>query len=272
MLSTYVIAAVITAIISLIVLRLISKNLSLVLCLSAVLVVLAIVMTHIYIINCPFPKPLTAHQANTFLSLVAQQAPNEFNVYQMKVDNNKKVAGSPDNEIYYITELVNSLLLKYGSQASNESLYHFLEQDIAFDKELYEINPQLVLFHQYPEKFEGKINPTDLQAIAKAEYQTKILANTENVIKSGMRQEHPKPSATDIQKAKIIFTSILSNLSKEYGQDDVFATLKDPADAKVDPKLTAKILIAFSEAILATGEETVGLLLRVSYSQTAVRQ
>lgn len=269
MLAIYVITTLVTAFIAILILRIFSRNWGLIAGLSAILVLLSVAMTHLYIVNCPFPKTsATTVSPNSFLNVIALQSPSEFNTYQTKIDANKKSGGSSDNEIFYTTELVNSLLLKYGMQASDESLYNYLKQDIAFDKELYAINPDLVLFHQFPEKFEGKIVAADLQKIGKSEYTTKILTYTENVIKSGMNQEHAVPSDIDIQKAKLIFAAIIDRLGKKYGLDTVIATLKNPADSKLDKKTSADILITFSETILATGPETTGLLLRASYAQT----
>jgi hypothetical protein len=196
-----------------------------------------------------------------FIKLIATQAPDEFNAYVTKIKNNIITKGSPDNDVYYTAELINALLLKYGPRASNESLYHYLQSDIELDKKLFAIDPNLVLFHEFPALFKGKIDFNKYNAI---HFKENMLQAVEEVITSGIQHPQPLPTLQDKVKAEKMFQGMIAELAKKYGADKVTATFQHPQDPSVDKKMAAEIMMALSEEILAQGQDTVGLLLRVS--------
>lgn len=205
----------------------------------------------------------TIRSQSPFFELVAKSAPYEFNQYIDKVKNNIIQGGNATNEIYYTSEFLHALLLKYGSKASDQSLYEYLKSDIQFDQQLIAIDPVLVLFHEFPIQMRGKI---DIKKFNEMSIKNNMITAIENVITSGINASQPAPTHEDIAKAQAMFQDILANLSAKYGNTLVATTFKTPDDPTLDKKTAAEMMIELSQDILAKGETTVGMMLRASFS------
>lgn len=264
MLWTYAILTIIVgSIISLLLYRSIKNR-----AIATLLIALTVLLTLGLITLCLKPYysawqfEKTLRSQNPFINLIAEKAPNEFNAYLAKIKNNIVSDGDTNNEIYYTSELINTLLIKYGPVASNESLYRYLKSDIEFNKKLFTIDPILVLFHEFPDKFLGKI---DLNKYSANEFENNMLGAIEEVIQSGIESPQALPSNKDIDRAKTLFREILDKLSTKYGSATVLVALQTPENVSVNKKTAAEIIIALSEEILAKGQNDAGLLLKSSF-------
>lgn len=241
-----------------------SKNKILTGSITTLAVLIAIAFTYFYIspyyLAWRFENNIRSQ--SQFLDLIAEQSPYEFNDYVSKVKKNIISRGDPTNEAYYAAELINSLLMKYGPIASDESLYNYLRSDIEFDKKLFAIDPVLVLFQEFPDKFADKI---DLSKYSVNDLKNDMLGAVEKVVESGIKNPHPLPTTEDMALAEGVFRGILADLGKKYGQTTLATALQRPEDPAVDKKIAAQIIMDISDAIFSKGEETTGLLLRSSF-------
>ena len=263
MIWIYVIIAIIVGIVSGIIFYIFIKNKVLASVLTIITIAIALIIT-----NLALPHYFTwqveyaLRKQNPFMNLVAEKSPNEFNAYVKKIKHNLLTHGNPNNDVIYTSELINDLLIKYGPVASNESIYQYLQSDIDFEKKLLAINPVLVLFHVFPDKFKDKV---DLQKYNINEIKNNMLSSVEAVIKSGMEHPEPLPTAEEIAKAKVLFSGIIAELAKKYGPEKLTEALKHPDDPSIDKKTVAEIVIDLSEATLAKGKDDVGLILKAAF-------
>ncbi|VVC76616.1 hypothetical protein AQUSIP_19390 [Aquicella siphonis] len=198
-----------------------------------------------------------------FVSYLETQSPVDFGAYMSQIRDNVKKNKNLNNEIYYQSELLNTLLLKYGPVASHKSLYDYLKQNVEYDKKLIKIDPVYVLYHEFPDKFiRSDIN---FDKLDRDEYIMESFNAVEPVIKSGVESPQKMPSDDEQKQAMVTFRKVVDDLSKKYGAKTVVETLQNPADTKLDKETSAKIIIAFFEEIIAKGEENAGLFMRVSY-------
>lgn len=270
MLLIYTVVALVTALISWIILRLITKNRLLACSLSTVLTLLALAMTYLYIAPCYYTKNIgiTMQEQNPFFAFIAKKSPNEYNAFVTKVQDDMRKNGKPINEIYFSNELTNNLLLKYGPNASDITLYDYLKENIALDKKLFAINPEYALHGEFLEKFKYTIPASERDIILKNVNESHIDYYAHEVIISGINNEHAAPTQNDIQQAKKQYSDIVLALMKKYGNDVVINTLKNPTNPALNQKNAAEIIITFSEAILATGQTMTGAMLRTSFMES----
>lgn len=167
------------------------------------------------------------------------------------------------NEVYYESDFVNVLLVKYGSRASNESLYEFLKNSVDYDKVLINIDPIYVLYHEFPEKF-SDVN-VDFSKLNREQYLQEIFSAAAVVVNSAIEKPVDSPTKEDVEKAKVIFQDAIKTVTKSYDEKTVIATLQKPHDPSLDKEQSAKIVIAFFDAILQRSKEEVGLFLRVTF-------
>lgn len=247
------------------VLRLLSVN-RMVSCITAlILMIAAIFLTEVYV-----QPEYSISQHEKYLSTeyplinyAAIHSPEEFKIFMDKVRADiQKNNNDLNKEIYYQSELLNALLLKYGPYASDESLYHFLQASVAYDKKLFAIDPALVLFHEFPEKFSN--TPLDFTKINRDEYLNVTFEAMENVIKSGAENPRAVSTADETKQAMIIFREVVEALSQKYGAKVVIATLQNPNDQTLDKNTSAEIVMAFFEGIIAKGQNNAGLFMRVT--------
>lgn len=264
MLAIYIIVALTTGLLTGFILHHSIKNKNLVYSTAFLVVLIALALTYFYIaphyLAWQFGKNI--RKQSSFINLVAEKSPDDFNRYLAKAKKNIIENGDPINEVYYASRLINTLLMKYGPIASDDSLYAYLKSDIEFDRKLFSIDPILVLFQEFPEKFADKI---DLKKYSSNELKNEMLAAVEKVVESGIKHPHPLPNKQDITKAESIFRNILADITTKYGENNVKAALQHPENPAVDKKMAAEIIMAISEAIYAKGKETAGLLLRSSF-------
>lgn len=230
--------------------------------LAGIAIVLAIAATKEYVMPTYYAKVFehNMRSESPFMNMLAKNSPQEFNLYIAKVKANILANGDKSNNIYYSSELINSILIKYGSIASNDSLYQYLVTNLTLDKKLLSIDPMLVLAVEFPEKFKGKIDPTLLNVTGKTQ---SLLDAKIAVIQSAM--EHPAAPLTDADKqhATDLLREVITDLSKQYGAQTIANALQHPDDPAVDKKAAAQIIISFYEDILAKGKDNAALIIKL---------
>jgi|GEM_PF-3184826 hypothetical protein len=233
--------------------------------LTAILVVVAIALTHVLLM--PYNFVCGTYEAgiisqSPFFNLVKDKSPSEYNAYIAKIKENIKAKGDLSNEIYYETDFINALLIKYGPMASNQSLYKYLKSSVSYDKALVQVDPVLVLYHEFPEKFANQ--KIDFKNINVNEYKNAILDAAEDAVTSGMTQPQPLPTADETKKAMMMFRDVVQDLSKKYGSKTVITILQQPNNPALDRKQAAEIVIAFFDAIVAKGQNDAALFLKAT--------
>lgn len=208
-------------------------------------------------------------QTYPLVEYVAKQDPVEYHRFMDEAKDHVRHGANieMDNEVYYESDFVNALLVKYGARASNESLYDFLEKSVAYDKELLKVNPEYVLYHEFPEKF-SDVN-VDFSGLDRDQYLKEMFSAAEAVVKSGLASPVAPPTKEEVKKAMTLFQETVKLVAKNYDEKTVIATLQKPQDPALDKATSAKIVIAFFEAILQKDKADVGLFLRVTFQLEA---
>ena len=196
------------------------------------------------------------------INFAAVYTPQEFAEFMDKVHENIKSIKDPDQEINYQSELLSTMLLKYGPHASDESLFHYLQASVDYDKKLILIDPVYVLYHEFPEKFENQ--KMDFSKLDKEEYLKQTFSAVEAVVKSGTEQPRALPTDDEFKKVMMMFRDIVETVSQKYGKELVIATLQNPTDKSLDKLTSANIVIAFFEAVIAKGQADASLFMRVT--------
>jgi hypothetical protein len=205
---------------------------------------------------------LSIKKQDNFLNLVAEREPEEFKNYVAKVRNNIVTKGSPKNEIYYTSELINGLLIKYGPKASNDSLNDFLEANIAVDQALIKIDPTLVLTMEFPAKFQGKTDPSMVGITS----ETKRLLHAKiAVIVSAMQDPQPDVTEEDVKRAATMVNDIIEELAKQYTAPTIIATLQSPDAPDLDKKTAAEIILSLYENIKSKGKSDAALIIKTMF-------
>lgn len=198
-----------------------------------------------------------------FMTYLEMKAPVDFNAYMHQIRENVKENKNQNNEIYYQSELLNTLLLKYGPLASNKSLYEYIRENVSFDKTLMKIDPAYVLYHEFPDKFIK--SDISFDKLDRDKYILDTFNAVEPVIRSGIENPQKFPDAQEQKQAMTLFRQVVEQLSKKYGEKTVIATLQNPADPQLNRETSAEIIIAFFDGIVAKGEDSAALFMRVSY-------
>lgn len=232
--------------------------------LSGIFIVIAVLLTHLffmpYNVVCTYESKIKSQ--SPFFDLIKAKSPNEYNTYISKIKANISAKGDLSNEIYYQSEFLNALLVKYGPNASNQSLYDYLKSSVDYDRKLYQIDPALVLYHEFPEKFTNQ--KVDFKNLNVDEYKNTVLNSTEDVITSGIAQLQPAPTADETKKAMMIFRDVVGNISKKYGSKLVISVLQQPNNPLLDKNQAADIVIALMDGIVAKGKDDAALFLRTT--------
>lgn len=262
MLWIYGVVGGLTGLIAGAVFYLLTKNKATASLLAGIAIVLVIAATKEYVMPAYYAKALEQNlrSESPFMNMVAKHSPKEFNLYIAEVKNNMLANGDKSNNVYYSSELINSMLIKYGSVASNDSLYQYLIANLALDKQLFSTDPMLVLALEFPEKFKGKINPTLLNVTGN----TKSLLDAKiAVIQSAMEQPAAPLTDADKQHATDLLREVITDLSKQYGTQTIANSLQHPDSPSVDKKAAAQIIISFYEDIVAKGKDNAALIIKL---------
>lgn len=203
--------------------------------------------------------------AYPLVDYAAKHDPVEYHNYMDEAQDHFLHAASIDmgNEVYYESDFVNVLLVKYGSRASNESLYAFLKKSVDYDRALIKVDPIYVLYHEFPEKF-SDVN-VDFSKLNRKQYLHEIFSSAAMVVNSAIEQPVAEPTKEDVEKAKAIFQDAVKTVTKTYNEKTVIEALQMPHDPMLNKEQAAQIVIAFFDAILARSKEEVGVFLRVTF-------
>lgn len=232
---------------------------------TLILIAIIIGLAHVYI----EPSYLAwQHERNLrhqypFIAYLSEKTPENFNKYMAQIRVNIQSHHDLNNEIVYQSELLNTLLLKYAPQASDAALYRYLKFNVDYDKKLIAIDPTYVLYHEFPDKFTN--TTIDFSKLNRDEYIHANFDAVSSVLQSGIETPQALPTDDEQKKMMGLFRQIVETLSQQYGEEVVIATLQDPNNPTLDSSTSAKITISFFEAILAQGESTAGLFMRVAF-------
>ncbi|HHW4979472.1 TPA: hypothetical protein ACU0X0_002868 [Legionella anisa] len=195
-------------------------------------------------------------------NLIAQSDPEEFKNFIDKSKNSIYINESPDKVTIYSQELVSSVFKKHILKASDESIFNYIIAQIYLYKELNKDNPELIV------KLEmGQADPR-LSTLFKSEkykaLSLKLLQAKENVILSSINS-----NTTEINKSAIEnnLKEIITNLAKNFGQQEVYLTFTKPNDPNLESSKKAQIIISFYESILNSGKENAAQIIKYLFMQ-----
>jgi hypothetical protein len=230
--------------------------------------VIAIIFAIFIVKQCVSPPPVpqalesAIKKENTLFALIAAKSPTEFNTYVAQIKKNIAEHGDPNNNTYYTAELVNKVFIYYGPEASNEALYHFLSVYLRYYKSIFQVNPDLVLFLEFPALYKDKTNYAELNKHIDVQLSKELFSAKETVIRSAIDDPQPLITDSERQAAGVLVQEILKTLAKKYGAKVVTAALSHPDKPLMNRKLVASIVISFYEEIFLTGADNTGIILK----------
>lgn len=244
------------------------RNKTLVVSLTIITTIAVVCLTHFFFIPHYFYDQIleaSIRKDNPFMNTIADKIPGEFNTYVTQLKMNTLAKGSKNNEIYYNEELLNNLMMKYGPVASNESLFNYIKSNVEFDKKLMSIDPMLVLFHEFPDRFLTQIDFMQLNDKVKDLYKNPEVFNTaQNAIQSGIDHPQNLPTQEQLENAQTIFRKVIAQISKKHGSEKVISTFQHPDFPDLDKKAAANIVIAFYDALISQGQDKAVLVAKAS--------
>jgi hypothetical protein len=204
--------------------------------------------------------------SSPLVDFIASNSPDDFNNYVAKVKQNILHNQDPQ-EVYLDTNMfINLELRKQIPNATNESIYNYLSACVEMDKNLYKINPSLVLYIEYPEKFLNKIDLSSIYQTIDPVVLNNLVDAKQRIIKSGFLDNMPKMSLSQRMDANLMFANIMSGLSLQYGRRNMLGAFANPDDPSVNQQVAAQIIISYYEDILSKGKDNAGMIYKSLFS------
>lgn len=231
-------------------------------------VLLSIAFTKEYVVPryLAYTFAQSIRNASPLIDLIAKNAPDDFNYYINMVQNNILNNGTT-NEVYLNTNnFISSVLIKNIPYASNASIYRYLTVCLALDKELMRVHPRYVLFVEYPGKFSNQVDAQNIIKYVNPATVQALLSAKQDIIVSALENRQPNLKFSERMKANFIYTTILTNLSAQYGRKMMINAFQQPNIAGIDEKKAAEIIIQYYEDIIAKGPDGAALIYKSLYS------
>jgi hypothetical protein len=250
------------------------KNISAIRLLTMLVVIFTMLMTKFYVIPLYSAEiyEIFLKSDEPVFELIAEKFPREFQTY---IDKVKECIVSNNNEDYliiYKLEFLNSIFIKEISLASNVSIYHYYQVQYKIDETLFKVDPRLVLFLEFSNKYTKKPNPSLIITIAGQDLTEQIIAAKEAVIMSALIMPEKPITADEKEAANAMIDTILADLSDNFGEKTVTELdthISDVALSKESTVLYATILLEFYQKILSSGQNNVGIIYRYLMLQHA---
>ena len=198
-------------------------------------------------------------------SLIANRYPNEFQAY---IENIKQIIRrneGKDSQLIYKLTLLDAILKLTVSKASNATIYDFFRSELNLYKDLYSLDPSLVLYMEFPDQHKKKLNPSLAVLLSGEDNVKQVMSAEEAVIKSGLLS--PRPPLDDAQQAQATaqLRSIFQKLAQEFDQSMLTKLTSNPSDPNLNKRDAALYIISFYQAILDLGRDDAGNILRTFY-------
>lgn len=229
----------------------------------------AVATTKIYLAPKYFASSFSEsiRKSSPLINLLADNSPLDFNGYINQVSNNIMVDGNPDNIYLYTNNFISAALTKNIPFASNESIYQYLTLYVEMDRKLLKIDPTLVLFIEFPNKFVNQANISNINKSLEPEFLNRLLSAKENIIRSALLNKQPPLNLTQKVTANVLFANIVTDLTHQYGRHVVLSTFENPQLTE-DKQKAAEIVVQYYEALLAQGPQNSALIYKSFFSNS----
>lgn len=229
-------------------------------------VILTFLITKYYAV--PFYQMVTFEsqvKKEPLFSFLAKESPKAFQNYIDKAredifyNESKNIIGLTND--FIVTELINNM-----PYASDKSLYEIITLTTGYYKQLYAIDPTLILFAEFPDKFTNVITMEQIEKISQKSLD-KLNEARKNILMSAVENPHPKLSTEDVMQANHLVSAIFDSLVEKYGEQTVIQTFEHPDSPSLDKKIAATIIMDYYEKLQAQGEKNAALVLRYLATQ-----
>lgn len=264
----YIFLACLSAALAGVSLRFVTNNRYLTIFTMAITAFLSVAITKEYLMPqyLAYTFAQSIRKASPLVDLIAKNSPEEFNRYVDSVRRNI-INNDSNNDIYLNTNsLISAVLIKNIPYATNESIYRYLTDCLALDKELMQVDPRYVLFVEYPGRFTKEINSVNVLEHVKPETIAELLAAKQAIIISALENRQPDLNISQRLRANFIYTDILSNISAQYGRQMMLDAFQRPDALNTDQQKAAEVIIQYYEAILAKGPDGAGMIYKSLFS------
>lgn len=152
------------------------------------------------------------------------------------------------------------LLDLYLIEASDESIYGYLNATIRYYEALLNIEPTLILKSEFPSHFRDFQITKAMKKILLPELEQKVTYEL-TLINRTVNAKHQRITPNK-QNAEPMMLNIFRSLILKYGKGYVVLTFEDPSNPTLDRTVEGKILIDFYKEIFALGAQNAAALMR----------
>jgi hypothetical protein len=195
-------------------------------------------------------------------NLIAKAFPAEFEKYIAEIK--KSFFQYKQDEYRSIAKLtfLNLLFTKLLPSATNETIYAFYQTELEIDKKLFSLQPDLVLYLEFSDKFKTKAAPALIIALVNKPLIKRAIETKEAVIISALSTPQPPLTNADKHYALQTIHEVFEKLSVTYGHKIISDLVKQPDNPAIDAKMAALAFLSFSQLILDTGQDSTGIVYR----------
>lgn len=191
-------------------------------------------------------------------ALIEKHHPEEFKEFINKARKSLSKNEGLDVITSYSTELTNRIFYQHLQTAPDANILQYLKSTLDLYRYLYVIDPRAVV------KLENgdESIPVDLQSFWEDKsFQSllnQVLQAKQKIIEGSITNPAPLPTQ---EMTTPILNSVLDELIGKFGKD-VVRSVFTPTSVKIPPKLAAAVIIDFYAAIVASGPEKAGIVMR----------
>jgi hypothetical protein len=197
--------------------------------------------------------------------LIAERYPNEFKAYIKNIKQIIRANEGKDSLVIYKITLLDAIVKLTVSKATNEAIYDFFKSELNLYKDLYSLDPSLVLYMEFPDQYKKKLNPSLAILLSGEGNVTQVISGEEEVIKSGLLTPQPPLNETQKAQATAQLQTIFQKLAQVYDESMLTQLTTNASDPKLNKRDAALYIISFYQAILDLGWEDAGNILRTFY-------
>ncbi|CEK09895.1 hypothetical protein [Legionella hackeliae] len=235
--------------------------------LLVIILIPVLIYTKLYIAPFYHAKTFEADlkKESPLFALLAEKSPLAFQNYIDKAKHDI-VYNHAKNILPYTVDFISAELTKYTPHATNESLYNEVKITAEYYDKILKINPLLILFSEFPDKFADQVSIDEVEKIP-GDFSKKLMDAKLDIIQSALNTPQLALSPEEINQGQTLLNEIFEALINKYGNDTVEGTFHNPDNPNLDRAVEAKIILEFYQRILDKGEKNAGLILK--YIETA---
>lgn len=191
-------------------------------------------------------------------ALIEKHHPEEFKEFIKKARKSLSKNEGLDAITAYSTELTNRIFYQHLQTAPDENILQYLKSTLDLYRYLYVIDPRAVV------KLENgdESIPVDLQSFWEDKSFQSLLNQVLQAKQKIIEGSITNPASLPTQEMTTpILNSVLDELIGKFGKD-VVRSVFTPTSVKIPPKLAAAVIIDFYAAIVASGPEKAGIVMR----------